>query len=211
MLTCYAVGFPLRPSDSKSCGFVSQNLWLAGKWGSVFTVTIMMVGCILLTLTGIGLSGRQMAIWYIIAQVPFPPLIPWFQIGFQVNCFIIWHIVTLLLLTFPMHQLYFPLFYRPFRSSLCNNLHISNASHSIHAFLKVVTGMQFVFGYGVGGEYPMAAGSAAERAEAGGRKTASKRGREVSNSLCLYVIFHLLQYLVTYPSPELRMRCLLLT
>ncbi len=39
--------------------------------------------------------------------------------------------------------------------------------------------MQFVFGYGVGGEYPMAAGSAAERAEAGGRKTASKRGREV--------------------------------
>ena len=39
--------------------------------------------------------------------------------------------------------------------------------------------VQFVFGYGVGGEYPMAAGSAAERAEAGGRKTASKRGREV--------------------------------
>ena len=38
---------------------------------------------------------------------------------------------------------------------------------------------QFIFGYGVGGEYPMAAGSAAERAEAGGRKTASKRGREV--------------------------------
>lgn len=75
------------------------------KWGSVFTVSIMMLGCILLTLTGIGLSGRQMAIWYIISQ--------------------------------------------------------------------------FVFGYGVGGEYPMAAGSAAERAEAGGRKTASKRGREV--------------------------------
>jgi MFS family permease len=75
------------------------------KWGSVFTVSIMMVGCILLTLTGIGLSGRQMAIWYIVAQ--------------------------------------------------------------------------FVFGYGVGGEYPMAAGSAAERAEAGGRKHAAKRGREV--------------------------------
>lgn len=29
----------------------------------------MMIGCILLTLTGIGLSGRQMTIWYIIAQV----------------------------------------------------------------------------------------------------------------------------------------------
>ena len=38
---------------------------------------------------------------------------------------------------------------------------------------------QFVFGFGVGGEYPMAAGSAAERAEAGGKAKASKRGREV--------------------------------
>ena len=41
--------------------------------------------------------------------------------------------------------------------------------------------LQFVFGYGVGGEYPMAAGSAAERAEAGGRKSAAKRGREVTS------------------------------
>lgn len=46
----------------------------AGKWGSVFTVSIMMVGCILLTLTGIGLSGRQMTIWYIIAQVYLAPI-----------------------------------------------------------------------------------------------------------------------------------------
>ncbi|BDA43280.1 probable inorganic phosphate transporter 1-3 [Coccomyxa sp. Obi] len=38
---------------------------------------------------------------------------------------------------------------------------------------------QLVFGFGVGGEYPMAAGSAAERAEAGGREMAKKRGREV--------------------------------
>ena len=38
---------------------------------------------------------------------------------------------------------------------------------------------QFVFGFGVGGEYPMAAGSAAERAEAGGKAKAKKRGREV--------------------------------
>ncbi|KAK9842394.1 hypothetical protein WJX84_005508, partial [Apatococcus fuscideae] len=38
---------------------------------------------------------------------------------------------------------------------------------------------QFIFGYGVGGEYPMAAGSAAERAEAGGKAMAKKRGREV--------------------------------
>ena len=38
---------------------------------------------------------------------------------------------------------------------------------------------QFMFGYGVGGEYPMAAGSAAERAEARGRASAKKRGREV--------------------------------
>ena len=36
-----------------------------------------------------------------------------------------------------------------------------------------------MFGYGVGGEYPMAAGSAAERAEARGRASAKKRGREV--------------------------------
>lgn len=33
--------------------------------------------------------------------------------------------------------------------------------------------------FGVGGEYPMAAGSAAERAEAGGHERAKKRGREV--------------------------------
>jgi MFS family permease len=38
---------------------------------------------------------------------------------------------------------------------------------------------QFVFGFGVGGEYPMAAGSAAERAEAGGKEKAKHRGREV--------------------------------
>jgi hypothetical protein len=48
----------------------------AGKWGSVFTVSIMMLGCILLTLTGIGLSGRQMAIWYIISQVHTHPHTP---------------------------------------------------------------------------------------------------------------------------------------
>ena len=40
--------------------------------------------------------------------------------------------------------------------------------------------VQFVFGYGVGGEYPMAAGSAAERAEAGGKKAAAARGQEVN-------------------------------
>ena len=33
--------------------------------------------------------------------------------------------------------------------------------------------------YGVGGEYPMAAGSAAERAETGGIQRARFRGREV--------------------------------
>ena len=33
--------------------------------------------------------------------------------------------------------------------------------------------------YGVGGEYPMAAGSAAERAESGGITKARARGREV--------------------------------
>ena len=65
----------------------------------------MMVGCILLTLTGLGTSDKGMVIMYIVAQ--------------------------------------------------------------------------FVFGYGVGGEYPMAAGSAAERAEAGGKKHAAARGREV--------------------------------
>lgn len=43
--------------------------------------------------------------------------------------------------------------------------------------------MQFTFGYGVGGEYPMAAGSAAERAEAKGRASARKRGREVPSLL----------------------------
>ena len=48
-----------------------------------------------------------------------------------------------------------------------------------HGFMIFYIISQFVFGYGVGGEYPMAAGSAAERAEAGGRAKASKRGMEV--------------------------------
>ena len=44
-----------------SCVFSGSSMSVfAGKWGSVFTVSIMMVGCILLTLTGIGLDGRQM-------------------------------------------------------------------------------------------------------------------------------------------------------
>ena len=48
-----------------------------------------------------------------------------------------------------------------------------------HGFMIFYIISQFVFGYGVGGEYPMAAGSAAERAEAGGRAKAAKRGMEV--------------------------------
>lgn len=48
---------------------------------------------------------------------------------------------------------------------------------------------QFVFGYGVGGEYPMAAGSAAERAEAGGKAMAKKRGREVVLTFSMQVSF----------------------
>ena len=39
--------------------------------------------------------------------------------------------------------------------------------------------VQLLRSYGVGGEYPMAAGSAAERAEAGGIEKARHRGREV--------------------------------
>ena len=48
-----------------------------------------------------------------------------------------------------------------------------------HGFMIFYIVAQFMFGYGVGGEYPMAAGSAAERAEAGGRAKAAKRGMEV--------------------------------
>lgn len=47
--------------------------------------------------------------------------------------------------------------------------------HMAHADIVA----QFVFGYGVGGEYPMAAGSAAERAETGGKQAARHRGRAV--------------------------------
>ncbi len=47
---------------------------------------------------------------------------------------------------------------------------------------------QFVFGFGVGGEYPMAAGSAAERAEAGGKAMAKKRGREVLLTFSMQVL-----------------------
>lgn len=49
----------------------------------------------------------------------------------------------------------------------------------------ILSDVQFTFGYGVGGEYPMAAGSAAERAEAKGRASARKRGREVASLLIL--------------------------
>lgn len=51
---------------------------------------------------------------------------------------------------------------------------------------------QFVFGFGVGGEYPMAAGSAAERAEAGGKAKAKKRGREVLLTFSMQVSLLLL-------------------
>ena len=58
--------------------------------------------------------------------------------------------------------------------------------YQLYGLLKVIAYMltfgvlvQFTFGYGVGGEYPMAAGSAAERAEAKGRASARKRGQEV--------------------------------
>ena len=48
---------------------------------------------------------------------------------------------------------------------------------------------QFVFGYGVGGEYPMAAGSAAERAETGGKEAARHRGRAVVLTFSMQVCF----------------------
>ncbi len=80
--------------------------------------------------------------------------------------------------------------------------------------------LQFTFGYGVGGEYPMAAGSAAERAEAKGRASARKRGREVclpvshlASCLSLCLFCSLSQSLVRIsrnvcgPSPHL---CMLL-
>ena len=47
------------------------------------------------------------------------------------------------------------------------------------AFLINVVHIPLVARFGVGGEYPMAAGSAAERAEAGGKQMAKHRGREV--------------------------------
>lgn len=42
-----------------------------------------------------------------------------------------------------------------------------------------ITGISRSGRYGVGGEYPMAAGSAAERAETGGKRAARFRGRAV--------------------------------
>lgn len=84
-------------------GFIGDKI--GRKWGSVTTVSLMLVGAIFLTANGAGLPGRGFTIMYIVSQ--------------------------------------------------------------------------FLFGYGVGGEYPMAAGSAAERAEAGGKRKAAKRGQEV--------------------------------
>eukprot|EP00891_Asterochloris_glomerata_P003210 jgi/Astpho2/3210/Aster-05736 len=55
---------------------------------------------------------------------------------------------------------------------------VSTSSPSEKGFVIFFIVSQFVFGYGVGGEYPMAAGSATERAEARGSASAKKRGRE---------------------------------
>ncbi|KAK9795893.1 hypothetical protein WJX73_010315 [Symbiochloris irregularis] len=84
-------------------GFVGDRI--GRKLGSVLTVSLMLLGAILLIFTGAGLDGHSFAVWYLVAQ--------------------------------------------------------------------------YGFGFGVGGEYPMAAGSAAERAEAGGKWKAAKRGLEV--------------------------------
>ena len=66
------------------------------------------------------------------------------------------------------------------------NIYCSQVRFPVCIVLKsVLLLLQFTFGYGVGGEYPMAAGSAAERAEAKGRASARKRGREVLTALML--------------------------
>ena len=54
--------------------------------------------------------------------------------------------------------------------------------------------------YGVGGEYPMAAGSAAERAETGGIQKARFRGREVVLTFSMQVS-HQLQMQWKLPTP----------
>ena len=41
----------------------------AGKWGSVTTVSLMIVGAIFLTANGAGLDGRGFTIMYIVSQV----------------------------------------------------------------------------------------------------------------------------------------------
>ena len=54
------------------------------------------------------------------------------------------------------------------------------AEADIHRKLSpVLLSFNILCRYGVGGEYPMAAGSAAERAESGGIQKARARGREV--------------------------------
>ncbi len=50
----------------------------------------------------------------------------------------------------------------------------------------LVVGLQFIFGYGVGGEYPMASSSAAERAEAS-KRLRFRRGEMVVCTFAMQV------------------------
>ncbi len=80
----------------------------------------------------------------------------------------------------------------------CNTLWFVSLLTCAMQIMYIVS--QFVFGYGVGGEYPMAAGSAAERAETGGIQKARFRGREVVLTFSMQVS-HQLQMQWKLPTP----------
>ena len=175
------------------------------KWGSVFTASLMLIGAILLTATDAP-TERGFVIFYIIAQVTIPSVLPLlsapiclcvFQALCQGKSTVFLVACCFVTITFA------PMLSGTEVTGTILGMHAKLPVHtycttatsavSLHCITDclVLLDVQFTFGYGVGGEYPMAAGSAAERAEAKGRASARKRGREV----------------ISLPHPQLTVSC----
>lgn len=132
----------------------------------------MLVGAIFLTANGAGLPGRGFTIMYIVSQV-WPPCLNSASSIASCKQTAPAHIKPLRI--FDQHVTAPSLLCSLASGGVCILCDLPQA----HPDRALPVCAQFLFGYGVGGEYPMAAGSAAERAEAGGKRKAAKRGQEV--------------------------------
>lgn len=121
-------------------GFIADQI--GRKWGSVLTAAFMFVGGIMLTASN-GTTIQGWAIMFAVSQVCLQNCARRFNVQCK-ECIFACNL--------PLKQLHDP--------------SLGAVSHVRGSDLTVACSAQFIFGYGVGGEYPLASSSAAERAEA---------------------------------------------